>query len=171
MSYKLEKPYTDKDYADFVVEHNHNNGRIIYETENEVFALEAYEIIKNGYPVINENYQKELAKERKVKFESEFFEIPNIGWYRKVPRGYSSAIESINTAFNAVLVLNSLPADYLIFYTKPDFNQDEQCTEEWLIANQFKNKAMTKEEFMQFYANFVTAWNNLEHLQPETQIN
>ena len=135
------------------------------------------EIKETERPIINfefadtDEYKQKQISEREKNFSSEFFEIPNIGWYRKVPRGYSSAIESINTAFNAVLVLNSLPADYLIFYTKPDFTQDEQCTEEWLIANQFKNKAMTKEEFMQFYANFVTAWNNLEHLQPETQIN
>lgn len=129
----------------------------IKETDKKIVSF-------NGRYVFNEEKCKAI-------FESEFFEIPNIGWYRKVPKGYTSAIESLNTAFNAVLVLNSLPADYLIFYTKPDFTQDEQCTEEWLIANQFKNKAMTKEEFMQFYANFVTAWNNLEHLQPETQIN
>lgn len=129
----------------------------IKETDKKIVSF-------NGKYVFNEEKCKAI-------FESEFFEIPNIGWYRKVPKGYTSAIESLNTAFNAVLVLNSLPADYLIFYTKPDFTQDEQCTEEWLIANQFKNKAMTKEEFMQFYANFVTAWNNLEHLQPETQIN
>lgn len=129
----------------------------IKETDKKIVSF-------NGRYVFNEEKCKAI-------FESDFFEIPNIGWYRKVPRGYSSAIESLNTAFNAVEILNSLPADYLIFYTKPDFTQDEQCTEEWLIANQFKNKAMTKEEFMQFYANFVTAWNNLEHLQPETQIN
>lgn len=129
----------------------------IKETDKKIVSF-------NGRYVFNEEKCKAI-------FESEFFEIPNIGWYRKVPRGYSSAIESLNTAFNAVEILNSLPADYLIFYTKPDFTQEEQCTEEWLIANQFKNKAMTKDEFMQFYANFVTAWNNLEHLQPETQIN
>ena len=61
--------------------------------------------------------------------------------------------------------MNSLPVDYLTFYTKPDFTKEEQCSEEWLIANQFKNKAMTKDEFMEFYTNFVTIWNNLEHLQ------
>ena len=38
MSYKLEKPYTELQYADFVVEHNHNNGRKIAETDNAVYA-------------------------------------------------------------------------------------------------------------------------------------
>lgn len=112
-----------------------------------------------------EEYQQKQIKKREEHFKSEFFEIPNFGWYRKVPRGYSSAIESINTAFNAVSVMNSLPAEYLTFYTKPDFTKEEQCCDEWLIANQFKNKYMSKDEFLQFYTNFVTIWNNLEHLQ------
>lgn len=71
MSYKLEKPYTDLQYADFVVEHNHNNGRLIKETESAVFALEANEIINNcGIPVINQNYETEcIKKEQKVRIE------------------------------------------------------------------------------------------------------
>ena len=161
-----------------------NNKIIGFDTDKarleQIIAMPQYshlEIKETERPIVNfefadtDEYKQKQVSEREKKFRSEFFEIPNVGWYRKVPRGYSSAVESINTAFNAVSVMNSLPVDYLTFYTKPDFNQDEQCTEEWLIANQFKNKAMTKEEFMQFYANFVTAWNNLEHLQPETQIN
>ena len=129
------------------------------------------EIKETGRPIVDfqfadtEEYQQKQIKKREEYFMSEFFEIPNFGWYRKVPRGYSSAIESINTAFNAVSVMNSLPAEYLTFYTKPDFTKEEQCCDEWLIANQFKNKYMSKDEFLQFYTNFVTIWNNLEHLQ------
>ncbi len=67
MSYKLEKPYTDLQYADFVVEHNHNNGRLIKETESAVFALEANEIINNcGIPVINQNYETECIKKEQI---------------------------------------------------------------------------------------------------------
>ena len=71
MSYKLEKPYTIEQYADFVVEHNHNNGRLIKETENAVFALEANEIIGNdGTPLINPNYKAEcVEKARLVRIE------------------------------------------------------------------------------------------------------
>lgn len=66
MSYKLDKPYTDKQYADFVVEHNHNNGRVIEETETAVYALEANEMMnEDGMPVINPNYEAEqVQKER-----------------------------------------------------------------------------------------------------------
>ena len=35
MSYKLEKPYTETEYADFVVLHSHTNGRLIEETDRK----------------------------------------------------------------------------------------------------------------------------------------
>lgn len=107
----------------------------------------------------------EKAQQRKAQFYNIFFEIPNFGCYRKVPKGYGSAVESMNTAFNIVTVLGQLPSNTLTFYTKPDFTIEEQCTEEWLIANSFKNKEMTASEFGAFYAQFMTAWNNQEHIE------
>lgn len=112
---------------------------------------------------------EQKANERKTTFENQFFQIPAIenvfvgGWYRKKPKGYASAVESLNTCFNAVLALNKLPADTLIFYTQPDYSNADECTEEWLIAHQFKNEEMTKEQFMQFYSVFMTVWNTAEH--------
>ena len=35
MSYKLEKPYTETEYADFVVLHSHTNGKLIEETDRK----------------------------------------------------------------------------------------------------------------------------------------
>lgn len=112
---------------------------------------------------------EEKENERKTTFENQFFQIPAIdnvfvgGWYRKKPKGYASAVESLNTCFNAVLALNKLPADTLIFYTQPDYSNADECTEEWLIAHQFKNEEMTKEQFMQLYSVFMNAWNVTEH--------
>lgn len=123
----------------------------------------------NGEIILNPNYEIEKARLRQKEFENNFFEIPAIegifkgGYYRKQPKGYQSAVESVNTCFNAVTVLGLLPADYLIFYTKPDFTDETQCTEEWLVANQFKNETMTAQEFGQFYVAFMTAWNTQEH--------
>lgn len=105
-----------------------------------------------------------------AQFNFMFFEIKPIdgvfkgGYFRKQPKGYQSAVESINTTFNAVSVIGSLPANYLTFYSKPDFADETQCTEEWLISNQFKNEAMTIEQFNQFYVAFMTAWNTQEHV-------
>ena len=106
---------------------------------------------------------KPTAEENKINFEDKFFNIDGFGYYRKAPKGYQSAVESINTAFNMVTVLGSLPENTLTFYTAPDFTDETQCTEEWLVANSFKNKAMTAQEFGEFYAKFMTAWNNQEH--------
>lgn len=134
------------------------------------FQQNSDKYIWDGLQVVeNPNYDQEQAKERQDEFEANFFEIPAIdgifqgGYYRKVPKGYQSAVESINTAFNAVNVLGLLPQDYLIFYTKPDFTDETQCTEEWLVANQFRNQTMTAQEFGQFYVAFMTGWNNQEH--------
>lgn len=66
MSYKLNKPYTDEEYANFVVEHNHNNGLLIEETETTVYALEPNEIMGDaGVPVINPNYEAEQAQKER----------------------------------------------------------------------------------------------------------
>lgn len=70
MSYKLEKPYTEEQYADFVVEHNHNNGRKIEETITALFALERNEIMKDGEPIINPNYKDEIAKIEQERIKS-----------------------------------------------------------------------------------------------------
>ena len=69
MAYKLEKPYTELQYADFVVEYNHNHNRKIAETSIAIYALEDNEIMKDGIPVINPNYdneQEELANQIRI---------------------------------------------------------------------------------------------------------
>ena len=75
MSYKLEKPYTDAQRADFVVVHNHQNGRKIEETATALYALEAYELLEGDIVVDNtaayEAEQLELAKEAKYKEANE----------------------------------------------------------------------------------------------------
>lgn len=122
-------------------------------------------IYENDEIIINPNYEQELAEERKNLFKKDFFNIEGYGWYRKIPKGYTSAVESINTAFNIVTVVGILPKGSLIFYTKPDFTDEKQCTEEWLIENQIKSDEMTATEFGKFYTAFVTAWNTQEHLE------
>ena len=64
MSYKLEKPYTSTQRADFIVLHNHQNGRKIEEGANgELFALEAFEKLVNGQVVDNTaEYEAEQAE-------------------------------------------------------------------------------------------------------------
>lgn len=117
----------------------------------------------NGNIVLNPNYETIEAAQRQADFESKFFSIPGFGWFRKVPKGYSSAVECLNLAFNNVSLMGKLPAETMIFYTQPDFTKPEECTEEWLVAHQIKNAEMTVEQFGQFYAGFSVAWNSTEH--------
>ena len=86
----LNKPCTDKQRMDFIVTYNHDLGYIIEETE------EAYEAW--GYT------EEEEADLREADFKDNFFFIPTFGWYRKVPKGYSSAVESLNT-----ILISALP--------------------------------------------------------------
>lgn len=130
----------------------------IQETNREIIEL-------NNEFVFEDEVKGELVQERENLFKKDFFNIEGYGWYRKTPKGYTSAVESINTAFNIVTVVGILPKGSLIFYTKPDFTDEKQCTEEWLIENQIKSDEMTATEFGKFYAAFVTAWNTQEHLE------
>lgn len=156
-----------------------NNNIFIAETkqsltrfyDNVLLLPDDYEegkyVIVEGELILNPNWEEEQAELREAGFRSKFFEIPNFGWFRKVPKGYSSAVESLNTAFNAVTIMQSLPAGTLIFYQAPDFTKPEECTEEWLIEHQTTNEQMTAQEFGAFYIAFMTAWNNQEHVSEE----
>lgn len=155
------------DYADYKYAQDCIKTDII--TKDELDADKSLVIVKEGEIVTNPDYESEQATAREAEFKDKFFEIAAIeslftgGWYRRVPKGYSSAIESLNTAFNAVSVLGKLPANTLTFYTAPDFTDAEQCTETWLVENSFKNAEMTATEFGTFYATFLQAWNASEH--------
>lgn len=131
-------------------------------TEDIYNNIEKY-TYKDGQIVINENYELELAEARKEEFLKQFFKIDGYGYFRKQPKGYGSAVESLNTAFNIVTVIGNLPANTLTFYAEPDFTVAEQCTEEWLVENATKNEVMTPSEFGTFYAQFMMAWNTQEH--------
>ncbi len=60
MSYKLQKPYTEKQRLDFIVKYNHRQGLNIKETEKALFALEVFEKLVDNKVVDNtEEYERE----------------------------------------------------------------------------------------------------------------
>jgi hypothetical protein len=59
MSYELKQPYTDEERLNFIVQYNHNQGLLIEETEEALYALEHNEIMVNGKPEVNPNYEAE----------------------------------------------------------------------------------------------------------------
>ena len=145
----LEKPYTDEQRIEFIVENNYNLGYIIEETEKE---LQAWGLT-----------EEEQTQERETGFKQSFFYIENFGWYRKKPKGYQSAVESMNVLLNIANLTDGIQAGLIIFYQTPDFTKPEECTEEWLVEHQIIMPAMTKAEFMALYVAFMTAWNTEEH--------
>lgn len=107
--------------------------------------------------------EEEKIAMREADFKSKFFLIEGFGWYRKQPKGYQSAVESMNVLFNIANVSDGIQAGLIIFYQEPDFTKEEECTEEWLIGHQIIQPAMTKQAFMSLYVSFMTAWNTEEH--------
>ena len=65
MSYILEKPYSESEKIEFIVEYNHNKGLRIEETEIALYALEVNEIMVDGVPQVDPEYEaKQEAKEK-----------------------------------------------------------------------------------------------------------
>lgn len=75
----LNKPYTDKQRMDFIVEYNHRKGLKIEETSSCLYALEDCEILENGIPAISPAYYVEQEKiqkeEQKLKILSQLDEL------------------------------------------------------------------------------------------------
>jgi hypothetical protein len=65
MSYILEKPFTNIERLNFIVKYNHNKGLTIKETALALYALEANEIMQDGEPIVNPDYEKEQEEKRK----------------------------------------------------------------------------------------------------------
>ena len=68
MSYKLGKPFSEIERADFIVQYNHNMLLKIYETQTALYALEPHEKLVDDVVVDNSiEYNKEkerIEKER-----------------------------------------------------------------------------------------------------------
>ena len=71
MSYKLNKSYTDKQRADFIVAYNHQQGLTIEETDTALYALEAWELLEGDTVIDNtQAYEAEqLLTDKAYSFE------------------------------------------------------------------------------------------------------
>lgn len=73
MSYKLNKPYTDYQRADFIAEYNHEKGLNIEETQTALYALEPFEKLVNDEVIDNtEEYLKEQAQKERERIANLF---------------------------------------------------------------------------------------------------
>lgn len=128
-------------------------------------------IISNGILILNPDYEEEEAQKREADFKAKFFKVGNYGYYRREPKGYQSAVESMNVLFNVANITKGVQEGLIIFYQEPDFTKPEQCTEEWLVEHQIIMPALTLEQFLQLYVAFMTAWNTEEHNESTTNTN
>ena len=155
------------------IENNEINGTGLVEClDTNVQSIEISEEVYNNIDhyiwngtdvVLNPDYEQEQRQKRQELFLQDFFNVEGYGYYRKQPKGYQSAVESMNVLFNVANISKSLQAGLIIFYQEPDFTKPEQCTEEWLVEHQIIQPAMTLEQFMNLYVAFMTAWNAQEH--------
>lgn len=125
------------------------------------------EYVQEGdeYVLKDAQWEEEQAEKRQQEFLKDFFNVNGYGYYRRQPKGYQSAVESMNVLFNIANVTKGIQAGLIIFYEEPDFTKPEECTEEWLVEHQIIMPAMTLEEFLQLYVAFMTAWNTQEHVE------
>ena len=87
MSYKLNKPYNEKQRIDFVVQYNHVQNLEIFETDNAIYALEKWETL-NGDTVVDntEEYNQKIVEEEKARIQglsmtrSDFFDGTIMAW-------------------------------------------------------------------------------------------
>ena len=143
-----------------------NNSRAELENQLKFMVYDSIEETEEEYELINGQYvtETEASELREQEFLKDFFNVEGFGYYRRQPKGYQSAVESMNVLFNIANVSQGIQAGLIIFYQEPDFSEPEECTEEWLINHQIIMPAMTLQEFMQLYVVFMTAWNNQEHV-------
>ena len=138
MSYKLEKPYTDKERADFVVLYNHNQGLIIEETDTALYALEADEIMQNGVPIKNPNYAAEQLEAEKAKRLEENKEAYNAALKAGVT--YKNALFDCDT-LAAVRVMGQMAAMQAMAIS-------EEPTIDWFDYD-YQPVTLTTEEFLE----------------------
>ena len=144
MSYTLQKPYTDTERADFIVLHNHNNGRKIEETSAALYALEADEIMQDGQPVKNPDYESEQLEKAKVAKLAEN------------KSAYESALKSGITYKGELFDCDTLAAVRIMGQMIATQSQAiaEESTIEWFDYN-YKPVTLSISEFIEF-AGLVT---------------
>lgn len=62
MAIKLNKPFSEEERMDFVVRFNHCQGLSIHEGAEALYALEPNEILVNGLPQLDPNWQEKQSQ-------------------------------------------------------------------------------------------------------------
>lgn len=107
----LEKPYTETQRLDFIVENNHNLGYEIRETEKQLQALDYTD--------------EEMSLKREQEFKRQFFQT-HLGWIRRKVTMSTGEIKDFLCDLlpsMAVGILSGL-STRIIAYSEPDYTTD-----------------------------------------------
>ena len=144
----LEKPYTEQQRVEFVIEQNHRKGYKIKETE---LALEAW-----GYT------EEEIVANKEAQFEKDFFNT-SLGYVRRqvtMANGFkkdflSDLLPTISIATQAQTSVN------ILVYDKPDFSQPDIDWEQYQRKEQVTPQ-FVQECFVQLQNDFLPDFKNIE---------
>ena len=156
MAYKLEKPCDENKLADFIVKYNHNQGLRIEETPTAYYALAENEIMQDGKPIVDPDYENKKAEAREKQFKNVFFQT-SLGWIRRKVNMKDGSVKDfladLLLPIKAGLELGQKVV--IITYKTPDFTIDYD--EEYIISLQEKKEATAgfiQECLMQTVADF-----------------
>ena len=126
----LQKPYTEEERIDFVVEYNHRHNFLINETENELQAL-AYT-------------ESELRKQEEETFQKEFFQT-SLGYIRRSV--YIEGTNEVKNFLSDILPLLEVGVPIITYNADKTQNRDifvtenflKECKQQMLTDFYFKN--------------------------------
>ena len=140
MSYRLQKPYTKKEYADFMIEYSQLKDLLTVDTIDAIYALEKDEIMQDGVPVKNPNYEQELTQKEKER----------VAMLKMTPRDFLLAITGMGIEWSAVKELMAqnpqveIELNYCQYVYRGNPLLDELCVNFNVTSEQlddlFKNK-------------------------------
>lgn len=146
--------YAQAKYADDCLETN-----II--TQDELDKDRNRVIVENGVLILNPNYANDLEQG----FNKQFITTSqgciriNTAWgnFLTIKPNYDFQVQT----------LGYLPANTIIFYTKPNFSdfQTKEAMEEWLVANSFKNAQISASDYMTFSNEILAYYQGLIEVQ------
>ena len=96
--YKLEKPISIQERADFVVEYEYNQGLLIEETELAIYALEDWELLEGDEVIANtESYEAEQAPKERERVAKLFLTGADVerGIYQAIGKDFEDIVEMV----------------------------------------------------------------------------
>lgn len=149
MSYKLQKPFTEEQKIRFIVEYNHKLGLRIVDTNTALYALEINEIMENGVPVINTEYENEIIESKKQQFYNDFF-ATSLGYIRRKVTMKTGETKDFLSDLLPVIYLGATSGQpvNIITYKEPDFTQEyvnwEELQEHKVVTPEFLQECFAK---------------------------